>query len=103
MVLDIDGLDSTEQAAELRERLAADPNIETELCFISPKGQGVKWVITLPSWTDGLTFKKKFEAMRDYTCFHHGIDPDTSGSDVSRACFLPYDPDCFINSKYLQK
>lgn len=31
----------------------------------------------------------------------HGIDPDKSGSDVSRACFLPYDPDCFINPKYL--
>ena len=38
MVLDIDGLDSTEQAAEVRERLSSDPNIETELCFISPKG-----------------------------------------------------------------
>lgn len=103
MVLDIDGLDSTEQAAEVRERLSHDSNIETELCFISPKGLGVKWVVTLPSWTDGMTFRKKFEAMRDYTCFHHGIDPDTSGSDVSRACFLPYDPDCFMNTKYLQK
>lgn len=103
MVLDIDGLDSTEQAAEVRERLSHDPDIETELCFISPKGLGVKWVITLPPWTDGMAFKKKFEVMRDYTCFHHGIDPDTSGSDVSRACFLPYDPDCFINSKYLLK
>jgi hypothetical protein len=30
-----------------------------------------------------------------------GADPDKSGSDVSRACFLPYDPDCFINPKYL--
>ena len=41
------------------------------------------------------------QTLRNHLCFHHGIDPDKSGSDVSRACFLPYDPDCFINPKYL--
>jgi hypothetical protein len=103
MVLDVDDLDSMQQAVDLRQQLCSDRNVETDLCFVSPKGFGVKWVVTLPSWTDGLTFKQQYESMRDYMCFQYGIDPDKSGSDVSRACFLPYDPDCFINSKYLQK
>lgn len=103
MVLDVDDLDSVQQAVDLRQQLCSDHNVETDLCFVSPKGFGVKWVVTLPSWTDGLTFKQQYESMRDYMCFQYGIDPDKSGSDVSRACFLPYDPDCFINSKYLQK
>ncbi len=101
MVLDIDDLDSTEQAAALRQRLCSDQKIETELCFVSPKGLGLKWVVTLPSWTQEMGYKDQFNAMRNYLCFQHGIDPDKSGSDVSRACFLPYDPDCFINPKYL--
>ena len=101
MVLDIDNLDSTEQAEDVKRRLISDPSIDTELCFISPKGLGVKWVVTLPSWTDGLTYQEQYNALRNHLCFHHGIDPDKSGSDVSRACFLPYDPDCFINPKYL--
>ena len=57
--------------------------------------------LTLPSWTDGLSYQEQYNALRNHLCFHHGIDPDKSGSDVSRACFLPYDPDCFINPKYL--
>ena len=101
MVLDVDDLDSMQQAVDLRQQLCSDHNVETDLCFVSPKGFGVKWVVTLPSWTDGLTFKQQYESMRDYMCFQYGIDHDKSGSDVSRACFLPYDPDCFINSKYL--
>ena len=101
MVLDIDNLDTTEQAEDVKRRLISDPCIDTELCFISPKGLGVKWVVTLPSWTDGLTYQEQYNALRNHLCFHHGIDPDKSGSDVSRACFLPYDPDCFINPKYL--
>jgi hypothetical protein len=27
---------------------------------------------------------------------------DASGSDVCRACFLPYDPKCYINPKHLK-
>jgi len=48
-------------------------------------------VVTLPSWTDGLTYQEQYNALRNHLCFHHGIDPDKSGSDVSRACFLPYE------------
>jgi hypothetical protein len=27
-------------------------------------------------------------------------EPDKSGSDVSRSCFIPYDAEAYINPKY---
>ena len=36
----------------------------------------MKWVVTLPSWTDGLTYQEQYNALRNHLCFHHGIDPD---------------------------
>ena len=101
MVLDIDGLGSLTEAADLRNSLAADPSVETALCFVSPSGRGVKWVVELPDWTQGITYKRQFQAMRDYLGFTYGVDADRSGSDLCRACYLPHDAMCFINNKYL--
>lgn len=100
LVIDIDDLESETEARQLMERLVNDPYVETELCFLSPKGRGLKWVISLPEWWQKLEFKLQFEAARQHVIFHYGIPVDTSGSDVCRACFLPYDPHCFINPKY---
>ena len=50
IVLDIDDLESTEVAREIQQTLIADKNIETALCFLSPKGVGVKWLAELPEW-----------------------------------------------------
>lgn len=99
MVLDIDNLVSLDEARELRDRLARDAEVETALCFVSPSGQGVKWVFELPAWTMNLAYKEQFDRMRDHLCFNYGYDADTSGSDICRACFLPYDPDCYVNQK----
>ena len=101
MVLDIDHLASLCEACELRERLSRDTEVETALCFVSPSGLGVKWVFVLPDWTLNHAYKEQFDMMRDHLCFHYGFDADTTGSDVCRACFLPYDPECFVNDKYL--
>ena len=30
----------------------------------------------------------------------YGIEPDRSGKDLSRACFLPHDPNAYLNPKY---
>ncbi|MBQ7989193.1 MAG: hypothetical protein IJ253_11925 [Bacteroidaceae bacterium] len=100
MVLDIDDLASLDEARELRDRLARDEEVETALCFVSPSGQGVKWVFELPAWTMNLAYKEQFARMRDHLCFNYGYDADPSGSDVCRACFLPYDPECFLNPKF---
>lgn len=101
LTLDIDDLGSTEEAREVQRLLCADKNIETALCFVSPKGLGVKWIVRLPEWTEGLNFRDQFERMRRYVGFNYGIDPDKSGSDVCRACYLPWDEQCYINPKYV--
>lgn len=101
LVLDIDDLSSEADARALMQRLISDPYVVTELCFLSPKGRGVKWIISLPEWWQGLDVKLQFEAARQHVVFHYGIAVDVSGSDVCRACFLPHDPLCYINPRLL--
>lgn len=100
LVADIDDLLSENEAREVQKLLISDKNIETGLCFVSPKGKGVKWILRIPEWLQGEEFKAQFEGLQRYVAFEHGIAIDKSGSDVCRACFLPYDRECFINQKY---
>lgn len=100
IVLDIDELSSTEEAREIQKALIGDKNVETALCFVSPKGYGVKWWAELPDWCLGLPFAEQYAALSRYLGFQYGIQADPSCSNVNRLCFLPYDPECFINLKY---
>lgn len=101
IVLDIDDLNSTEEAREIQQTLIADKNVETALCFVSPKGLGCKWWAVLPEWCHGLPFAEQYAALSRYIGFEYGILADSTGSNVNRLCFLPYDPFCYINPKYL--
>ncbi len=101
LTLDIDDLGSIDEAREVQRQLCADEQVETALCFVSPSGKGVKWIVRLPEWTDGLPFRDQFERMRRYVGFNYGIDPDKSGSDVCRACYLGWDDQCYVNPKYI--
>lgn len=101
LVIDVDDLESEAEARLLIQRFISDPYVETELCFLSPKGRGVKWVISLPEWWQNLDFRLQFEAARQHVIFNYGIPVDTSGSDVCRACFLPCDPQCYVNPKHM--
>ncbi len=103
MVLDIDDLASTEEARRVQQQLINDPHVETALCFVSPKGRGVKWVVELPEWAQKNVFKSTFQMLSRHVGFQYGIAVDKSGSDVCRACFLPYDPECYIDSKILKR
>lgn len=101
MVLDIDDLSSIDEARDVQYALCADTQIETALCFVSPSGLGVKWVLELPEWTQGLPFLSQWYKLRNHLAFHYGLKADPSGKDVNRACYLPWDNECFINNKYL--
>ncbi len=101
LTIDIDGLTSMEKARNVQHILSQDRNVETALCFVSPSGLGVKWIVRLPGWTEGLPFREQFERMRRYVNFNYGLDSDKSGSDVCRACYLGWDPECIINPKYV--
>ena len=101
MVLDIDDLASTDEARRVQQQLVGDFAVETALCFVSPKGMGVKWVVRLPEWAQGCDHKTAFQMLKQHVGFEYGIAVDQSGSDICRACFLPYDPECYINQIYL--
>lgn len=103
IVLDIDDLQSTEEARLVQQLLCKDKAVETALCFVSPKSLGVKWIAHIPYWAQSTDFKTTFLRMQLYVGFQYGISIDKSGSDVCRACFLPFDENCFINPLYLSK
>ena len=100
LTLDFDGLGSLVAARAVQLMLCLDTKVETVLCFISPSGQGVKWIIQLPDCTDGKPFNVQFDMMRDYVSFNYGLNADKSGSDVCRACYISWDHLCYINPKY---
>lgn len=103
LVVDVDDLASIEEAREMQQRLAADSNLQTALCFVSPSGRGVKAIIEIPKWAQSDDFKTTFRLVQRYLSFEHGIAMDASGSDVCRACFLPSDKECYINPKFVKK
>lgn len=97
LVVDFDHLPNLET---IRRALLADEYFDTQLLFTSPSGDGLKWVIQIsPPSGDlgGFSHAEYFAAVSNYIRQVYGIEVDKSGKDVSRACFLPYDPDAFIN------
>lgn len=96
LCLDFDHLKNLE---EVRQQLLNDDYFETQLLFVSPSGDGLKWIINID--ISKTTHADYFRAVANYLKQTYNIDVDQSGKDVSRACFLPYDPDCYINPKNL--
>ena len=100
LVVDIDGLSSTEEARSLVQRLSADTHVETALAFVSPSGAGVKWVVEIPHWLQDQSYKEQYLGLCRHVVLQYGYEPDWGCSDVCRACFLGYDKECYINNKY---
>ena len=82
----------------LKERLLHDEYFETELLFRSPSGDGLKWVVSIDR--QGFEHSDCFTAIYNYLVANGYPEPDRACSDGARACFLPYDPEVFINKKY---
>lgn len=76
-------------------RLLEDKYFDTALLFRSPSGDGLKWVIEINK--GALSHSDFFRAVENYIFKTYGIKVDQSGKDISRACFLPYDPAAYIN------
>lgn len=96
MCLDFDHLANI---AELKQILLNDPYFETQLLFVSPSGDGLKWVISID--TTKTIHRDYFQAIANYLKQTYAIEPDPSGKDISRACFLPHDPEAYIHPKYV--
>jgi hypothetical protein len=85
---------------EIRECIINDP--ATVLCFISPSGDGLKvlYEIDPNEYTQG----QHYEAIRARLTALYRIptkDVDKSCKDISRACFLPFDPTIYVNPDLL--
>lgn len=103
MVIDFDHIPDPQG---LVRKLATDEHFETVLAFRSPSGDGVKWIVALPniSKTDGTAYThgEYFTMLSNYSRQYYGVEADPSGKDICRACFLPYDPDAFLNPLYIE-
>ena len=79
----------------LRNQLLQDEYFETQLLFVSPSGDGIKWIISID--TTKSSHGQFFAAVANYILQTYKVEVDKSGRDISRACFLPYDPNANIN------
>lgn len=94
LCLDFDHLNDVES---LFLRLLEDEYFETQLLFRSPSGDGLKWIV--PINVAEMPHGDYFRAVSNYVLATYGVEVDRSGRDIPRACFLPYDPQAFINPK----
>lgn len=96
LCLDFDHLENLDK---VRWLLLNDEYFETQLLFTSPSGHGLKWVIEIDlSKASHLDY---FNGVSNYLKQTYNLTADPSGKDICRACFLPYDPNCYINPKKL--
>lgn len=91
--------DHIEDIPTLKSKLLADEYFETEILFVSPSGDGLKWVLQIDLLQ--ATHQEYFLAISNYVKHTYGFTIDQSGKDVSRACFLPHDSEVYINPKYI--
>lgn len=82
----------------LKQQLLKDAYFETELLFVSPSGNGLKWIITID--LQKATHQQWAQSISSYLLKTYGLKMDPSGKDVARACFIPHDPNVYIHPKY---
>ena len=98
LCVDFDHLNNVEV---LFKSLLQDDYFDTQLLFRSPSGNGLKWIIAID--TNQATHSDYFAAVANYILQTYSVEVDKSGRDISRACFLPHDPQPFINPIYLKQ
>ena len=91
--------DHVEELEVLFTKLLNDEYFNTALLFRSPSGDGLKWVIEIPPTE--LPHPDFFKAVENYIYATYQVKIDGSGKDISRACFLCYDPNAYINPNYV--
>ena len=87
--------DHVKDVAALRRTLISDSLLVTRLLFTSPSGDGVKWVVEID--TREAPHREWFQSVSNYLSSRYHFDADAKCANESRACFLPHDPECYIN------
>ena len=98
MCLDFDHVAQPHEVAMVREKIYELLGESIALMFTSPSGDGIKVVVAIDlSEADYQTW---FVAYSNYLEAKLGLKADPQCKDVSRACFLPYDANCYIHPDY---
>lgn len=95
MCLDFDDIEDIDG---LKQLLLRHDYFDTELLFVSPSGNGLKWII--PVDLQGWEHSRYFKAVSNRIKATGLPSVDMSVSDMARSCFLPYGPQAYINPKY---
>ena len=93
LVIDIDKL-TVEQLENAKNICILAPF--TMAAFISPSGAGLKIIVQVDSGKEH--HAAAFQQVAEYYELSLLFGIDQSGKDVSRLCFMSYDPDCYINA-----
>jgi hypothetical protein len=69
------------------------------VCYVfdSPSGGGLKAGVHIPLVASDAAYKHAWQCVADHIAQHTGFVADRSGKDISRLCYLSWDPECFIN------
>lgn len=95
VVFDFDMLPNV---AEVRHILLHETALETQLLFVSPSGNGLKWVLKIEP--ENGNHRDFFLSVSNYLWRSFGLKTDGSGRDVSRACFLSFDENSYLHPRH---
>ena len=97
--IDIDGLESTQQAQDIRNKLSQHPS--TLLAVLSTRGKGVKALMLInKTYTAQDQYKQLKHVFKPYLTDYLKIDPtciDTAQFVLSQPCFMSYDAAMYVN------
>ena len=89
-------LDHLMDVQGVKQALCGD--VYTAYCFVSPSGDGLKLGVCTALVADDAAYKHAWQTVADYYHQRYEVVWDPSGKDVSRLCFLSWDPDLYVNT-----
>lgn len=95
--IDLDHLSNLE---EVKKLLIKDTQFHTLMLFRSPSGDGLKWIVPISLSRCG--HRKWFHSIRNYLWQTYQLEVDEKCVNPSRACFLPYDPECYASQEIIE-
>ncbi len=93
VILDIDKL-NTDKLLKAKE--AATQSKYCYACFTSPSGKGLKILVKVSSEKEN--HKTAFLQLQSHFEKLLNVEIDKSGKDITRLCFVSFDPEIYINS-----
>ena len=98
VVFDFDDL---EDVTEVRQLLLFETALETEMLFVSPSGNGLKWVLRIEP--ENGSHRDFFQGVSNYLWSEFRLKADASGRDLARACFLGFCPDSYLQPRHCKE